>query len=78
MDIFNVLRSEYNANATKAAFEMNMCIQKQIDEKSLESMDRAIRNYVSSMNCIGVLDQLEKSYNKSPLNQEQNVEENED
>lgn len=67
MDIFGVLRSEYKANVDKAAFEMNMCVQKQMDEKSLDNMDRAIRAYALSMNCLGVLDQLEKSYNNSQL-----------
>lgn len=72
MDIFQVLRSEYKANVDKASFDMNVCIQKQIDEKSLDNIDRAIRNYVSAINCLGVLEQLEKSYKNSPLNEETN------
>jgi hypothetical protein len=67
MDIFGALRSKYRAGADKAAFEMNMCFQKQMDEKSLDNMDRAIRAYALSMNCLGVLEQLEKSYNNSQL-----------
>lgn len=72
MDIFGVLRSEYKAKVDKAAFDMNMCVQKQMDEKSLDLMDKAIRNYALSVNCLGVLEQLEKSYSQSELNEGKN------
>lgn len=72
MDIFQALRSKYKANIDKAAFDMNMCVQRQMDENSLDDMDNAIYNYAISVNCLGVLDQLEKSYKNSPLNEETN------
>ena len=67
MNIFNTLRSEYRAAADKAAFQMNVCVQSQADEKTLEKMDAAINKYVMYVNCLGILEQLEKSYQKSTL-----------
>jgi hypothetical protein len=70
MDIFGVLKSEYENAMTKAAFDMNIAVQDQTSKDAVAKMDRAIRSYTMAKMSLEVLNDVGKAYETSSLTQE--------